>query len=407
MKLTYEAIDGSGQVVNDIMEAATVATGVEELRKQGLFVTQVDAGSEESDPAEARRAEDDELGNLKLSVGKMTLFTRQMAMLLKSGSAVVPALLSIAQQVTDPRERRMVHLIKDDLEEGNTLTDALRKFPRTFPPSFCAIIAAGESSATLPQMFGRLATIIAKRQAIRNRIIGAMTYPILLSMLSLSVLGVMMFVVVPRFAGLFTTLGVSLPTTTEMMITAASSFRDSWLPIFAVLVVMTLGLIWILHTERAKQVVSNMQIRIPVLGRLISRLIQAQVFRVLGMLLEAKVGLLEAMQLARGITRNGAYQDLLDKLDDSVTRGDSISGAMEGGSLVSPAFIQAIRTGEQSGRLGESITFVADILDEENSELLMATTKLIEPLVLILMGCAVGTVAVSLFLPLFDMTAAI
>lgn len=345
--------------------------------------------------------------SITMPAGQLMLFTRQMAMLLTSGSGIVPALTAIGPQMRSLQHRAMLEAIRSDLEEGLTLTDALSRYPRAFDASYCAVVAAGESSARLPQMFARLALIVGKRRAMRNRVIGSLIYPALLICLSVKIMAVMLFFVVPRFAGMFTTLGVEVPVTTRLLLQLAGALRGYWYLFALALAAVISGVVYIVRSDKGRQFVADVQIRIPLLGRLVSRLIQAQTFRILGMLLEARVGLLEALDLARGVTRNQRFQELYSTMCDSVTRGDSISAALDAHNLISPTIIQAVRTGEQSGRLGEAISYTADVLDEENTELLAVVTKLIEPLVLIVMGIIVGAVAIALFMPLFDMTSAV
>jgi len=355
------------------------------------------------------RAEDEvyvDPAKLTMPVGQLVLFTRQMSMLLTSGSGIVPAINAIAPQMKSVKHRQMLEGIRNNLEEGVTLTAALNRYPRAFDAAYCAVVAAGESSAQLPRMFSRLAVILGKRRTMRNRVLGSLIYPALLIVLSIKILAVMMFFVVPRFAGMFTTLGVEVPASTKVLMGIAGLLRGYWYVIVLLLLGLVGGLIYLFRTDNGRQFLSNVQIRIPVVGRLMSRLIQGQTFRILGMLLEARVGLLEALELARRVTHNDRFQLLYDGMRDAVTRGESISGAMNVGVTINPSIVQAIRTGEQSGKLGDAISYVADVLDEENGELLNVTTKLIEPLVLIVMGVIVGAVAVSLFMPLFDMTAA-
>lgn len=342
-----------------------------------------------------------------IPIGQLVLFTRQMSMLLTSGSGLVPALAAIGPQMRAPRHQRMLEMIRTDLEEGITLTEALGRFPRAFDASYCAVVAAGESSARLPQMFNRLATIIGKRRAMRNKIVGSLIYPCLLILLSVKIMAVMLFFVVPRFAGMFDSLGVQVPASTRVLLATANFLRAYWYVVVLLLAGVIAGMVYLLRSRAGRQFLANLQTRLPVAGRLASRLIQGQTFRILGMLLEARVGLLESLELASRVTRNDQFRALYGRLNEAVTRGDSISGALESGNLINRSIVQAVRTGEQSGRLGEAVSFAADVLDEENSELLATATKLIEPLVLIIMGAIVGTVAVSLFMPLFDMTSAI
>lgn len=413
MNLVYEAVDARGKHVRDELAASSVKEAVESLRSQGLFVTQITPQEDSARSSKRGGTRSAAVGakssveDLKLPTKQLVLFTRQMAMLLKSGSALVPALVSISRQMKRKDHARMVESMKDDLEEGVPLTQAMRRFPRTFDATYCAVVAAGESSATLPEMFERMAILVGKRRAMRNKLVGAMIYPMLLIVLSMKILAVMMFFVVPRFAGMFETLGVQLPATTRLMMSTATYLR-SWGVFLAVgVAAAVVAAVWFMRSDAGAQFAANLQTRLVVLGRLMSRLIQAKTFRILGMLLEARVGLLDALSLARGVTRNDQYQKLYDALEEAVTKGESVTRAMDENRLVDPAIVQAVRTGEHSGRLGESITYVADVLDEENTELLNAITKLVEPVILILMGVVVGTVAISLFMPLFDMTAAV
>ncbi|NOX59993.1 MAG: type II secretion system F family protein [Planctomycetes bacterium] len=406
MNLVYEAIDTKGRNVQDTVQAASIKEGVEALRRQGLFVTHVAPATVEAAQGAAAR-DKGSAGSTRLPIKQLMMFTRQISMLLTSGSALVPAINAVAAQMKNPSHRLILDIIKDDLEQGLSLTDALRKHPGAFDASYCAVVAAGESSATLPQMFNRLATIIGKRRATRNKIIGALIYPALLMGLSFNIMGVMMFFVVPRFSEMFVNLGVELPMSTKVIMAVADTLKSQWILILLAVIAIISGLVYLLRTTAGKQILSNAQTRVPLLKILMSRLIQGQTFRILGMLLEARVGLLESLELARGVTTNDQFQGMYDTLEDSVTRGESISQAIERCGLVSPSVVQAIRTGEQSGRMGEAVSFVADILDEENTELLGTATKLIEPLILIFMGFIVGTIAISLFMPLFDMTSAI
>jgi len=405
VNLTYEAINAEGKQIRDVLAASSVDDGVEQLRRQGMFVTHITPQDEESAARSAHSSAS--LHNISLSTKQLVLFTRQMAMLLKSGSALAPALASIAKQMKRIEHRRMVEQIREELEEGNTLADAVKRFPRTFDPSYCAVIAAGESSATLPEMFARLADIVGKRRSMQNRIVGAMIYPTLLVFLSIKILGVMMFFVVPRFAGMFGSLGVDLPASTKIMLSSSALLRAHWYIPIGVLAAVVSGIVFLVRRASGQQLMADIQIRIPLIGRLMSRLIQAKTFRVLGMLLEARVGLLEALSLASRVTRNRAFQKLYGDLDDAVSRGESIASTLEISHQIDPSIVQAVRTGEQSGRLGESISYVADVLDEDNTELLNTLTRLVEPMILIVMGLIVGIVAVSLFMPLFDMTAAV
>ncbi len=344
---------------------------------------------------------------LKLPLKVLMLFTRQMAMLLTSGSALVPALSSISRQMTKVSHVRLVRELQREIERGTALTDALAKFPATFDPVYCALVAAGEASATLPQTFVRLADMIARRRAVQNKLLGAMAYPALLIFMCTGIMSILLFFVIPRFANLFEVLRVPLPTTTKWLIVLADMLRGHWYVLIVAVTALVTGLVLAIKTTAGRQWMADAQVRGPLLGRLMSRLIQARLFRIVGLLIQAHVGVLESLELARRVTINRRFQGMFDGMVDAVTSGRTMSSAMDSSRLVSPSVCQAVATGEASGNLGGAVSFVADVLDNENEEIINALTKLVEPIILILMGAVIGTVAVSLFLPLFDITAAV
>jgi len=183
--------------------------------------------------------------------------------------------------------------------------------------------------------------------------------------------------------------------------------QEDW-PVLAMVLIGLVVLVAALCLSRRGRIFfTSIQTEVPVLGRLMSRLIQGQLFQTLGMLIECRVGLLDAIELGRGITGNRRFQTLLDDVESSVTSGDQMSSALKRAGFISPTIYHSIHTGEESGNLGPAISFCADSLNEENQELISTITRIIEPMILVVMGFVVGTVAVSLFLPLFDMTAAI
>lgn len=218
---------------------------------------------------------------------------------------------------------------------------------------------------------------------------------------------VLIFFVLPRFNEMFANLGVELPGSTEMLLSTAKFATTNWYIVFGVASIVIGGVVALVTTDKGKVILLNIGLRTPMVGKLMSGLIQGETFRVLGMLIGARVGVLDALGLVRGVTAHHAYQKLYDAMELEITSGGSLSRALESSGMVAPYICQAVRTGEDSGQLGEAMTYVADILDEDNTELLGTVTKLLEPMILIGMGIAVGFVAVSLFMPMFDMTSAL
>ncbi len=403
MILTYEAIDPGGRQKTDTVEAATRQEAVAQLRRDGLFVTNIE---EVSGSATGQNAETYKGGVARLPLSTLVLFTRQMAMMLRAGSAVVPAVSAIGRQMKKPAQAAMLGAVVADLEEGVTLTEALRKHPSTFDSVYCAVAAAGEANASLPEMFDRLATMVTKRRVLRNKIFGALAYPVLLIGMSSVILLALLFFVVPRFHDMFIQLGVDAPASTKFLLAAGNMLASHWGVAIGINLALVGAAIVTFKTDRGKQWLSDIQVQLPLIGRLRVRLIQAQVFRTMGTLLESGVGVLEALELVRHSTRNSRFRRLFDDVEETVTAGGNLSKSFEDSKIVEPYICQAIRTGEESGCIGEAMTFSAGMLDETNTELTNTIMKLIEPMILIGMGFVVGGIAISLFLPLFDLTSA-
>lgn len=404
MILTYDAVDRSGKRQTDSLEAPSKLAAVEVLRGRGLFVTEI---SEEGSSSAKRSHKEPTAQQPSLNLATLALLTRQMAMLLKAGSALVPALSAIGRQMKKPQHAALCQELVAELEQGTSLTESLRKFPRTFDSVYCAIVAAGEASGALPDMFQRLSSIVGAKRALQKKIFGALAYPFLLIMLCANILSVLMMFVLPRFADMFVQLGVETPASTQLLLQVGQGVRDYWYVLVLGIMASIAGVVSLISTPGGRQWMSDIQVMIPVIGPLRSRLIQAQVFRTMGTLLESRVGVLDTLELVRESTANRRFQKLFDGLEEGVTSGGQLSRAFEVSGIVDPAICQAIRTGEESGSLGVAVTYCADVMDESNTELISVVMRLVEPAILIMMGFVVGGVAISLFLPLFDLTAAI
>ncbi len=403
MKLAYRGIDRNGATVADVIESTSIPEAIESLRQEGLFITDI---QESSGKKRVRRGTHVGAGATasRLTLNELLLFTRQMAMLLRAGSPVVPALVAIAKQMKST-SRSVIDKIRRDMEGGRGLAEAMKAFPQTFPETYVAVVGAGEMSANLPDLFTRLATMVSRKREIRNRIISAAAYPALLISLSFAIVTTMVVFVVPRFKALFASLNSPLPWSTKLMFGLSMFLRGHWPWFLGAGVVAGTVVVLLCKTAAGRQRLCDWQTRIPLAGKLFARLLLAQMYRVMGLLLESRVGLMETLQLAGRISSNEDYQTLLTTMTETVEQGDRLGDAVSRSAMVPPSIAQAVVIGEESGHLDQAMLFVADIQDEDNAQMIDALTKLIEPIILIGMGFVVGAIALSLFIPLFDLAA--
>ena len=334
------------------------------------------------------------------------LFARQMSMLMGVGTGVVPALGAIVKQVTDERWKKGMLHVRDEVEQGAPLAAAMAREPDLFNQVFCSMVAAGEATATLPATFNRLSDLAKQQWETRNRVVGAAIYPVVLICICLGVISILVLFVLPRFETLFETIHVDLPVTTAKLMVLSRFIKAHGLAVGGAGVAAIVAVAAYLRSRSGRHMLDWVSLRVPLVGHLIKSLIVARTCRLLGVMITARVSLLESMELTLSATRHSDFRRLLEDLKQDVTEGRPLAESMESSSLVEPAIVQAIAAGEESGNLGMALNFVADWLDEENRSKIAALSKVFEPLVLVVMGVVVGGVAISLFLPLFDMAAA-
>jgi len=401
MGFRYQAIDSAGQTVADTVDAGSHAEAAELLRERGLFVTRLDGAEPDDKDAAAAGA-----AGKGAKLRDVVLFAQQMSMLLRSGSQVVQALEAVEDQADRAAWRRIVSGIRADVQEGQPLSGALARFPAVFSGVWMSMVTAGEASGELGLAFDRLAALTRQQQEIRNRVVGAVSYPIVLSVLCMGVMGILFAFILPRFAEMFEALDVDLPVSTSMLIAASQWSQAHWPYLLAGSAAAVVATVVFLKSPTGRRSLSLAVVRVPVFGILIRKIILARICRIWGQLLTSRVGLLDAVELIQRSTTNHEFQELLGQVAQAVTNGSPVGSELRSSWLIPKTFAGAVATGEESGRLADALLFVATSLEDENAQNLASLTRVIEPIILAVMGLVVGTMAFSLFLPMFEMATA-
>ncbi len=399
MKLAYEACDKSGASVSATIEAESSAEAVERLRREGLFVVQI--GAVGASGVSAAKKSGSRMGGSHAK--RIMTFTRQLQLLISTGTPIVQALESVERQASSDAWGRVLRWVRATVEGGAPLSEALRQHPRHFDPIYCSLIAAGETAGKLPPILARLALLTRKQAQVRSAILGAMVYPGVLITIGGCVLLTMMMVVLPRFEGMFKSLDLPLPPTTQLLMVMSHFILTWWWALLAVLVASAVGLRAWLRTTSGRHAIDVMLIHAPILGNIYRSFATARIARLLGMLLDSSLPLLETLGLIRQATRNHRYAELIAQAESAVTRGDPVSAAFEDATLIEPTVCEAMRAGEQSGQVAVSMMTVAEFMEEENNVTVRSLTSILEPVILVVLGVLVGSIAISMFLPLFDL----
>ena len=402
MKLAYEAFDQAGRSVTDTIDADDTTAATELLRGQGLYVTRIDQTDESSTeqrtrPIRRRQGPGKRLRNV-------ASFARQLHVLIASGTTLVPALSALARQAGNERWRAVLQQLRDEVEQGVSLSEAMKDQPDDFDSITRSLVAAGESAGNLEAMLDRLAVLKRKQLHVYRLVVGSLTYPILLIFVSLSVLLLLMMFVLPRFTMMFDMLDAPLPPSTQALVLISYILRSFWWAFLILAIGAGIGIKMYLGSVVGKRSVDWALIHFPLIGPVMRNLVTARIVRLLGVLLDSHVSLLEALSLTREAAGNVYYEELVTTAEEAATQGDALSSALAKTDLISPSVLEAIRGGEQSGQMGTLLCTIADFQDEDNEVIVRALTNVIGPLILVMLGLVVGFVAISLFLPLFDLT---
>jgi type II secretory pathway component PulF len=404
MKFAYKAVGRDGATLSETIDASDAAEAMDNLRRQGIFVSEIapasDAAVKASDPTKHRVS-----GRKRLT--HLVNFTRQIAVLVSSGTPLVQALVSLERQATDKQWHAVLEKLRVLVEEGASLSAAMEQFPQYFDPICRSLISAGESSGKLEPMLDRLAKLVRKQLQIRNAITGAMVYPTLLIFIAIGVMVVMLTFVLPRFAGLFATLDTPLPPTTKLVMWMSDAVRGYWWAILIGLGAAGAALKFWLASPAGKLAFDQFSVKAPIFGVIVRSFATARIARLIGVQIDSHVPLLEALALTKSATSNSLYAQLIASAEDAATRGQPISVAFTDSPLINPSVAEALRSGEQTGQVASLLLNIADFLDEENDTTVRSLTSIIEPIILIVLGVIVGFLAISMFLPLFDLTSAV
>jgi type II secretory pathway component PulF len=401
MKLAYEGIDRNGKVVHDVTDAKDAADAIENLRRNGLFVTEITEAARGGGAAKVRG---------KIGRGKrlkyLAMFSRQLHVLVSCGIPLSQALEALERQVKPGPWKDVLADLHRLVEEGTPLSEGMARHQAYFDPIVRSMVEAGETGGNFSAMLDRMATLAKRQMHTRSAIIGAMVYPCLLIAVSVNVMVTMLLFVLPRFADLFKTLDSPLPASTKFLMGLSDAMRVYWWGMLLGLFVLGFGTKTWLASGAGKRAMDTLFIRVPKFGIMVQNFITARLVRTLGVLLQSKVQLLDAIRLTRMGTLNHHYSDLLDRAEQAVVRGEPISSAFSRGNLIPANIYEALRNGERSGQVGPLLLNMADFMDEENEVIMKSLTSIIEPLILIVLGVLVGGVALSMFMPLFDLTSA-
>jgi type IV pilus assembly protein PilC len=337
----------------------------------------------------------------------VVIFTRQLSTMIDAGLPLVQCLEILGKQQDNATLKKVIMTIQSDVESGTTFADSMRKHPKVFDNLFTNMIEAGETGGILDTILSRLAIFMEKTMALKKKIKGAMTYPIICLAISLLILVVILVFVIPVFSQMFTSLGGALPLPTQIVVDMSNTFKKYWYLFFIMLFGLIYGFKKIYATEKGRISIDALALKAPVVGVLIKKVAVAKFTRTLSTMLQSGVPILEALQVVAKTAGNKIIERAVFRVSDSIAEGRPIAEPLEESGVFPNMVVQMINVGESVGALDTMLEKIADFYDEEVDQTVENLTAMIEPFMMVFLGGLIGGLVVAMYLPIFKIASVI
>lgn len=399
----FKAMDSSGKEVSGTLSAQNQAAAVAMLRKEGYVPTNVTAADGSSKQSGLNMSiKLPKLIKPRVKAKNLMVLTRQLATLVDSGLPLLRGLRILAKQEKNDTLRKALIGMSESVEGGSTFSDALALYPKIFNNLYINMAKAGEAGGVLETVLNRLAEFLEKAEKIKNKVKGAMTYPIVVLCVALGITGFLMVKVIPQFEKVFSDLmdGKAMPPLTQAVINFSHNFADMapiWL-IGIVAIVVLLNL-WN-RTASGHYALDAIKLRIPIMGQLILKSSISRTTRTLGTLMSSGVPVLQALNIVRDTSGNAVLAKVYQSIHDSVKEGENMTPAMERSKVFPAMVVSMVDVGEETGALPDMLARVANTYDDEVDTAVEAMTSIIEPILIVFLALVVGTIVIAMFQPL-------
>jgi type IV pilus assembly protein PilC len=390
----WEGKDKSGKVVRGDIRASGENVAKSTLRRQGVLVTKIKKQKVG--------------GGGSVSEKDVTLFSRQLATMMKAGVPLLQAFDIVGRGNANASVTKLLNDIRTDVETGTSLSAAFRKYPLYFDNLYCNLVEAGEAAGILEGLLDRLAIYMEKTEAIKSKIKSALMYPIAVVVVAFVVVSVIMIFVIPAFKEVFTSFGADLPAPTLFVIGLSEIFVKWWWLIFG-----SIGgsLYFFLQAwkrnERMQQFMDRLMLKLPVFGNLVYKSVLARWTRTLSTMFAAGVPLVEALDSVGGASGNSVYEMATQKIQQEVSTGTSLTAAMTNANVFPSMVLQMCAIGEESGSIDHMLGKAADFYEAEVDDMVAGLSSLMEPVIIVFLGGLIGGIVVSMYLPIFKLGAVV
>jgi type IV pilus assembly protein PilC len=415
----YTALDARGQEVSDTLEAGNEQEAIQALRQAGYYPTSVtEAGKARAVKAKGGKAPKTKGAGLKKEINlnisflerktikpkTLMIFTRQLATLIDSGLPLLRGLNVLAKQEPDPVLRKTIIKLADSVQGGSTFSDALSQHPKIFNKLYINMVKAGELGGVMELVLVRLADFQEKAQKLKNKVVSAMFYPIIVLVIAIAIMAFLLVYIVPKFEQIFQDMlgGQALPALTQFVINVSALVQNQWYLIVGVVVLLVIAYKVASARPKGLAAIDLIKLKTPLFGDLIKKGAIARFSRTLGTLVTSGVPILQALNITRDTAGNVVLSNAIQKVHDSVKEGETIVTPAEKSGIFPPMVVSMIDVGEETGQLPEMLLKIADVYDDEVDNTVAGLTSLLEPIMIVFLAVVVGTIVIALFLPLIS-----
>jgi type IV pilus assembly protein PilC len=393
----YRVRDRQGKLLGGTLEADNEQAVVAKLRQLGYAPVSIEAEKGAGLKTDVRLP-----GSGRVKLKDLAVFSRQFATMINSGLSLLRALTILGEQTTNKRLAQIILLVRAEVEKGVSLSAAMAKHPKAFNRLYVSMVRAGEVGGFLDQVLVKVADTFEKEVALRGKIKSAMTYPVVVFVMVLAIVAAMLVFIVPTFESLYESLGGKLPLPTQLLINASNVLRRFFLLVLLAVGLLMFGLRRWKATQKGRYAFDKFKLKVKVFGPLFHKSALSRFSRTLSTLIRSGVPILQALEIVGETVNNAVISRAVRDVQDSVREGESLATPLSKHATFPPMVVQMMAVGEETGALEVMLAKVADFYDQEVEAAVASLTSLIEPILIAVMGAAVGGMVVALYMPLFN-----
>lgn len=397
--------DQEGKTIQGTQESVDLNTLVASLRQQGYLIIRVSESKPKLSLFSGKSASGKRRGWIRSD--ELVIFSRQLATMVEAGVPLVQSLNILAEQSESVSMQNVVMALHNEVEGGKSLSEALEKHKKVFSTLFVSMVRAGESSGSLDEILDRLATYIEKTNTLQKKIKSALVYPIVVASMAFIVTYCMLTWVIPKFAGIFTSLNAPLPLPTRILIELSNFLRHYSL--YAGLGGVGVFILFarLIHTKTGRLWFDRRKLKLPLFGPLFLKVAVSKFTRTLSTLLKSGVPILTALEIVSKTAGNAQIEQVVGEVRNSIKEGESISAPLSKKKVFPPMVVRMVAIGEETGELDKMLTKIADFYDVQVDTAVDGLTSIIEPLIIAFLGVVIGSIVIAMFLPILTLTSVI